>query len=147
MTDRLLAEIGSLLDEHDRLWRCLDFAGLAGLWDRAEGMPIYVGDEYPGPVIGWQDLERHFGRLGGRLREADVATRLMAAHGIAADLALAVVLLEWSYSTVESADRLGGQRWVSCLLRRTAVGWRFVHYAESPAYGIDPEELAGGLDD
>ena len=145
--EALLEEIGSLLGQHDSLWRSLDFAGLAGLWDREEGMPIYVGDEYPAPVIGWQDLGRHFGRLGGRLREAEVASTLVAAHSVDADLAIAVLLLEWSLASVESAARLSGQRWVSSVLRRTAAGWRFVHYAESPAYGIDPDQLAGRAGD
>ncbi len=145
--EALLEEIGLLLEEHDSLWRRLDVAGLASLWDREEGMPIYVGDEYPSPVIGWQDLGRHFGRLGGRLREAEVASTLVAAHSVAADLAIAVVLLEWSLASVESEQRLAGQRWVSSVLRRTAAGWRFVHYAESPAYGIDPDQLAGKAGD
>ena len=137
----LRSELQALLAIHDEMWRKLDFAGLAGLWDVQEGTPVYVGDEYPAPVMGWSDLGRHFGRLGGRLNAAGMSSTLLEAHSIAENVAVAVYLADWTLTTVESPDEHRGQRWVSAVLRRGADGWRFLHVAESPAYGIDAENL------
>ena len=43
--EALYREMITLFKVHDQLWRELDVAGLAGLWDAAEGFPIYIGDE------------------------------------------------------------------------------------------------------
>ena len=137
-------EIRAVLAEHDRLWQALDFAGVASLWDLEEGVPIYVGDEYAAPVVGWQDLNRNFGRLGGRLREAAMRSTLLEAHRAGSDLAIAVYLLEWSLATVESPERRSGQRWVSAVLRRVGDEWRFIHNAESPAYHVDRADMGSG---
>jgi len=136
----LQGELAALLAEHDRLWHELDFVGLASLWDADEGRPVYIGDEYPAPVVGWQDLARHFGKVGGRMHEATVRSILLDAHRVAADLAVGVFLMNWEFVAVESPERYKGQRWVTVLLRnRAGGGWRFLHHAESPAYEVDPD--------
>jgi ketosteroid isomerase-like protein len=137
--EALYREIVTLLEVHDQLWRKLDVAGLAGLWDAAEGFPIYVGDEYPTPVIGWQELARHWGKVGGRLHEASMRSTLLHAHRVSADIAVAVFLAEWELVAVESPERHSGQRWVTAVLRHRDDGWRIVHHAESPAYGVSGE--------
>jgi len=131
-------QLGALLVEHDRLWHELDFVGLAGLWDPQEGRPVYIGDEYPAPVVGWQELTRHFGKVGGRIHKAAVNSTLLDAHRVGSDLAVAVFLMDWELVAVESPERHSGQRWVTALLRRRDKGgWRFLHHAESPAYEVD----------
>lgn len=126
-----------MLTLQDRLWGELDFAALAGLWDADEPQPFYIGDEYSAPVVGWHDLGRHFGRLGGRLRKATVRSSLLLANRVADDLAVAVYHFDWSFATVESRDLLSGQRWVTALLRNRVVGWRLVQLVESAAYDVD----------
>jgi len=138
----LRAQIAELLARHDDCWRHLDFVAVVGLWDTDEPFPVYVGDEYRAPVIGWHDLGRHFGRLGGRLSEASMRSTLLEAHLVASDVAVATYLLDWTLATVESAGALSGQRWVTAMLRRSAdAKWRFINCIESPAYGIDPARL------
>jgi len=142
----LHGELTAVLAGFDRLWHDLDFVGLAGLWDAEEGTPVYIGDEYPAPVVGWQELARHFGKAGGRIHEAAVRSTLLDAHRVASDLAVAVFLMDWELVAVESPERHIGQRWVTALLRRRDDGgWRFLHHAESPAYDVHPAVFQPGV--
>jgi hypothetical protein len=136
----LRAEVADLLAALDRAWAGLDLDGLSALWDRDEPAPSYIGDEWRVPVVGWPDLTRHWGRVGGRLREARTRSTLVEARSLAPDLALAIFLSEWELTAVEAPDRHRGQCWVTAVLRRRPAGWRFVHHAESPA-NVDPGEL------
>jgi hypothetical protein len=126
-----------LLEEHDRLWAKLDFDGVAGLWDKNEGWAIYIGDEYPSPVVGWEELGQHWGRVGGRLHEAHVRSNLLVAHRLRADIAVAVFLTSFNLVAVESPVEHVGQRWNTAVLRLRKGRWLFVHHAESPAYDVD----------
>ena len=138
--EELVKEITQVLRLQDELWQTLDFAGLAAIWDMTYDVPIYVGDEYSAPVIGWHDLGRHWGRLGGRLREAWVSSTLLAAGRIG-DVAVVVYLMEWRFVAVESPEARSGQRWVSATLRPAVDGWRFVNQAESPAHSVDAKTV------
>jgi hypothetical protein len=106
---------------------------LAELWD-PDSSPIYIGDEYREPVIGWKELSRHFGRIGGRLRSARWDSRVVAVRRLAADLALAVLLVEWTLVGVESDVEHRGHSWLTLVMRRTAAGWRFLHQGETPVH-------------
>jgi len=139
--EALRVELSRLLDRQDQLWQALDFAALSGLWDAAEGRPVYIGDEYPAPIVGWQDLARHWAKLGGRLHSALMRSTLFEARRLTDDIAVAVFLAEWQLVAVESPERHTGQRWVTAVLRRRDGAWRIVHHAESPAY-VNAAEIA-----
>ena len=130
----------SLLHAYDRLWCDLDFMGISALWDRDEGLPIYIGDEYPTPLIGWQELTRHWGKLGGRLHSVVMNSRQVAANRVGTDLAVLVFLSVWQLVAVESPERHTGQRWVTAILRKGDAGWRFIYQAEAPAF-LDEEQI------
>lgn len=136
----------SLLHAYDRLWSDLDFVGISALWDRDEGLPIYIGDEYPAPLIGWHELARHWGKLGGRLHSAEMSSRQVAANRVGSDLAILVFLSVWQLVAVESPERHTGQRWVTAILRKGSAGWRFIYVAEAPAFlaAEQIEELSVG---
>jgi hypothetical protein len=130
-------ELAALLHAYAAAWGAVDFAAAAGCWDAADPEPVYVGLEYPAPLIGWADLDRHWARLGARVKAAalaweDVQVRI-AAPGLAAVVALSV----WEVESVESPTRHHGQSWVSLLARRRAEGWRICQFVESPAYFAD----------
>lgn len=134
--------IADVLRRHDEAWCRLDLEAVADLWDRSSS-PVYIGDEYREPVIGWNELSRHFGRVGARLRSARQSSRLVALRRPAPDIALAVLLVSWTLVGIESAVEHRGESWWTVLLRRTESGWRFLHQAESPVYlPVDPDELS-----
>jgi uncharacterized protein (TIGR02246 family) len=145
--DELEAEIREVVRRHDEAWCALDVARVADLWD-ADASPIYIGDEYREPVIGWRELSRHFGRIGGRLRSARWDSRVVAVRRLATDMALAVLLVEWTLVGVESDVEHHGHSWLTLVLRRTANGWRIQHQMEAPVYlTTDPGELTGFQDE
>lgn len=134
-------EIEEVLRRHDEAWSRLDVDAISELWDRSFS-PVYIGDEYREPVIGWNELSRHFGRVGARLRSAEWNSRLVALRQPAPDLAVATLLVSWTLIGVESDLEHRGNSWWTMLIRRTDDGWRFVHQAETPTYlPVDPDEL------
>jgi hypothetical protein len=135
------AEIQDVLRRHDEAWSQLDVDAISELWDRSFS-PVYIGDEYREPVLGWNELSRHFGRIGARLSSAQWNSRLVALRRPAPDLALATLLVSWTLVGVESNMERSGDSWWTVLMRRTDDGWRFLHQAETPTYlPVDPDEL------
>ena len=77
----MTSSIESLVREYDEKWSALDIAGVAGLWVREDPPPVYVGDEYPAPLIGVEQLDRHWARVASRVKRASVSSRLLSADG------------------------------------------------------------------
>jgi hypothetical protein len=134
-------ELTAWFAEHDRRWGATDFRELADLWDADEPLPVYMGEEYAGPVVGWPDLNRHFSRLAARLQAASVRSIPVRLDEPAPDLARVVLLSEWALTGVENPEPRRGRSWVTALLRRRANQWRLVHYMEAPVYFEEPLEL------
>lgn len=130
-------EIRDLLADYDRHWSRLDMRSLYRMWDPDEHDPVYIGGEYPAPVIGRGELGRHWGRLGGRITVAHTASSLAHCALLTPDLALIVYLCEWQFETADSDLRNSGQDWVTAILRRRDDGWRFIHQAESATFNAD----------
>jgi hypothetical protein len=127
-------QLVELVREHDRRWNDVDFRGVAALWDTDHGAPLYLGDEYLLPVVGWTDLTMHWGRLGARIEQARLTTHivLVSVHDVA--FASVTALADWSLRTVESPETRSGRSWVTVLARRRPQGWRIVHFSETPTY-------------
>jgi hypothetical protein len=64
----LAAGLLSLVSEYDEKWSALDFAGLANLWERQDPRPMYIGDEYAMPLLGADELDRHWARQSAEAR-------------------------------------------------------------------------------
>ena len=106
--------MSDLIREYDKLWSSLDFVGLADLWERGGPQPIYVGDEYAAPLIGTDDLDRHWARVASRVKAASVSSALHAFDVLdeAVDEALvrAVLLSRWRLTGRESdIEQTGAQ--------------------------------------
>lgn len=145
-------EIRALLAEQDRHWRALDMRALFRMWDPGEVAPVYIGGEYPAPIVGRGELGRHWGRLGGRITMARTRSTLAHARPVARDVVIAVYLSEWEFETADTTLRHAGQDWVSAVLRHTDEGWRFIYQAESPTFNavgsaLDAATSCAGRDD
>jgi hypothetical protein len=71
-SDNAAAALHELVSEHDKRFSALDFAGVADLWEHHRPQPVYLGDEYPGPLIGADELDRHWARVSSRVKAAAV---------------------------------------------------------------------------
>lgn len=131
--------MSELLAAHDERWRRLDIDGLAELWEGA-GVPVYIGEEYPAPLIGRAALGRHWSRIGSRLRAADVRTELLVATEPVPAVAVVTARCEWAFITVEDPAPHRGSSWLTLVLARKDDRWRCLHYAESPASALPGHE-------
>jgi hypothetical protein len=142
--ETLSREIGDLVELHDRRWCELDMWGVAALWDTS-GVPVYVGDEYPQPLVGWSDLNRHWGRLGSRLQAAAVASTPIVIRLLSPTVVTMVMLCEWELVTVESDQARSGRSWIAWVVTRADAGWRIVQSVESAVFidgEYEPPQLA-----
>jgi hypothetical protein len=128
------SEILAVLDAYAATWSDADFGQAATLWDSDDDAPVYLGIEYSGPLIGWSELNRHWGRLGARVRAATLSWADVHINLLSHDLATVVMLSAWEIEGVEEFTPRSGHTWVTALLRRRAHGWRLAQYVETPAY-------------
>jgi hypothetical protein len=124
------AMLEAVLEQHDRCWGAVDMDGLAALWDLNDPAAMYFGDEYRDPVIGSNELARHWSRLASRLHEADVRSTIASLSPLADELLLAVIGVRWQFGDAGENLRRDGSSWVIATLRRADAGLRFVTYVE-----------------
>jgi hypothetical protein len=147
------ADVPDLVREYDKLWSSLDFVGLADLWERGGPQPIYVGDEYAVPLVGNDDLDRHWARVASRVKAASVSSALHAFDAIdeAGEEAVvrAVLLSRWRLTSRESdientgehtgehSGERSGASWITWLLIRRGGRYRIFHHMESQVHLSD----------
>ena len=123
----------SLVREYDKRWSDLDFGGLWDLWEHHSPQPIYIGDEYPAPLIGFDELARHWARVANRLTSASVSSRLHTFDTVNDEIVRAVLLSRWRLRGWESVER-SGTSWITWLLVRRNGQDRIFHHMESQVY-------------
>jgi hypothetical protein len=149
----LTASLVALVGEYDDYWSALDVAGLTDLWERGapESIhePIYIGDEYAMPLIGADQVDRHWARLGSRLKRATVSSRLWSADALGGDVVRCVLLSRWSFTGRESDVPHTGASWITWLLAARGGKYRIFHHVESQVYLEDgfPAGPGDGPDD
>ncbi len=109
--------------------------GVKALWDAAEANPWWLAEEEEFPLIGWPTIESYLGNLPKAMAAMRLATSGHHFKSAGPDYALGLWRLEWKASVWRgnppSTQRIGGEVSATALFRRTADGWRFVHYAET----------------
>jgi hypothetical protein len=130
----LIARLAALVREYDEKWSALDVAGVADLWERDDPQPIYIGDEYAVPLVGADQLDRHWARMAGRLKSATVSSQLWSAEALAGGLARCVLLSRWSFTGRESDIAHTGASWITWLLTSRGNKYRIFHHMESQVY-------------
>ncbi|WP_101946693.1 hypothetical protein [Mycobacterium sp. 3519A] len=139
MNNHRLPEVADLVRQYDAFWSSLDFAGVAELWLRGEPQPIYVGDEYAEPLIGVDELERHWARIAARLKTASVSSALRGCDVVDDSVVRALLLSRWSLTGTESDVERTGASWITWLLVRRSDRLRIFHQMESEVHLSDGE--------
>jgi hypothetical protein len=103
------------------------------LFDRNEPMPMYLAEEEPDWIIGWDALERYFTtpERFAVVEAMDMNPSNIRVRQVAPDLALATweIFAEMKF---RRGPPMGERLRANALLRKTADGWRFIYYAEAP---------------
>jgi len=123
-----------LVRDYDKRWSSLDFVALGELWERDDPAPIYVGDEYAAPLIGLDELERHWARMAGRLTSATVSSTLHEFDVVDDAVVRAIVLSRWRLVGIEGGGERTGASWVTWLLVWRAQRLRIFHQMESQVH-------------
>jgi hypothetical protein len=137
VNNRPQPEIADLVREYDKRWSGLDFVGLADLWVRDDPQPIYVGDEYAAPLIGADELDRHWARIASRLKAASVTSTLHECDTVDDTVERALLLSRWTLTGREADIQRSGASWVTWLLVRRGEDYRIFHQMESQVYLSD----------
>jgi hypothetical protein len=131
--------VSDLIREYDKLWSSLDFVGLADLWERDGPQPIYLGDEYATPLVGNDELDRHWARVASRVKTASMSSALHEFDVVDDDVSRAVLLSRWRLTGKESDFVHTGASWITWLLIRRGERYRIFHHMESQVYLTDSE--------
>jgi hypothetical protein len=134
VSDRASFDVEALVREYDQRWSDLDFGGLWDLWEHHSPQPIYVGDEYPGPLTGFDELARHWARVANRLTWASVSSTLHSYDPVNDEIVRAVLLSRWRLRGRESDSERSGASWITWLLVRRSGQDRIFHHMESQVY-------------
>jgi ketosteroid isomerase-like protein len=123
-----------LVRDYDKRWSSLDFVAVGDLWECDDPAPIYVGDEYAAPLIGNDELERHWARVAGRLKSATVSSTLHEFDVVDGSVIRAIVLSRWRLTGTEGGGERTGASWVTWLLVRRGDRLRIFHQMESQVH-------------
>jgi ketosteroid isomerase-like protein len=126
-----------LVRDYDKRWSALDFVALGDLWERDDPAPIYVGDEYAAPLIGNDELERHWARVAARLTSATVSSTLHEFDVVDDTVIRAIVLSRWRLRSTEADGERTGASWITWLLVRRIDRLRIFHQMESQVHLAD----------
>jgi hypothetical protein len=137
--DAVESALTALVRDYDKRWSSLDFVGLGDLWERDDPQPIYVGDEYAAPLIGNDELDRHWARVAGRLKSASVSSTLHEYDVVDDTVVRALLLSRWSLTGREADVQRTGASWITWLLVRRGRRYRIFHQMESQVYLTDSE--------
>lgn len=137
--DDVANALTDLVRDYDKRWSSLDFVGLVDLWERDDPQPIYVGDEYAAPLIGNDELDRHWARVAGRLKWASVSSTLHEYDVVDDTVVRALLISRWSLTSREADIQRTGASWVTWLLVRRGGRYRIFHQMESQVYLADGE--------
>ena len=99
--------------------------------------PIYVGDEYAAPLIGNDELDRHWARVASRLKSASVSSTLHEFDVVDDTVVRALLLSRWRLTGREADAVRTGASWVTWLLVRRGERLRIFHQMESQVYLAD----------
>lgn len=132
--DAVESALTDLVRDYDRRWSSLDFVAVGDLWSTDDPAPIYVGDEYAAPVIGNDELERHWARVASRLRSATVSSTLHEFDVVDDTVVRAIVLSRWRLVGMEANGERTGASWITWLLVRRGHRLRIFHQMESQVH-------------
>lgn len=120
-----------LVHRYDTRFSNLDFVGVLDLWERGSPQPLYLGDEYPAPLIGTDEVDRHWARLSSRLKAAQVSSKLHSVDILDDATVRAVLFSRWRLTGRESDLERTGASWITWLLIRREGQYRIFHHMES----------------
>jgi hypothetical protein len=101
------------------------------LWDQNEPMPMYLAEEQAGWLMGWEQVREYFNPKRGFMEASSYQASDIKARLIAPDIAVATWSIYWQMKGRRMAP-IGERLRANGIFRKTAKGWKFIHYGEAP---------------
>ena len=117
-------------------WNSQDYASVLELFDTDDPTPFYLAEEQDDWFIGWEPLRNYLAPPKPSPAVQGIREEMRDIHVkfIAPDLAIAAWWMHFEMKII-GRNPIGEEVRASAVLRRTAAGWRYIHWAESPMTG------------
>ena len=114
-------------------WNSQDTASLLKLWDKADEFPTYLAEEQAQWFVGKARMNEYLNppRANPAIEAVREQFSGIQVKQIAPDLAIAIWYMHFEMKIIRSKP-IGEDIRVSAVLRKTADGWKYIHWAESP---------------
>jgi hypothetical protein len=114
-------------------WNSQDTASLLELWDDADAFPTYLAEEQAQWFVGTARMKEYLDppRPNPAIEAVREQFSGIQVKQIAPDLAIAIWYMHFEMKVIRSKP-IGEDIRVSAVLRKTADGWKYLHWAESP---------------
>jgi ketosteroid isomerase-like protein len=130
-------DISAFLATYFEAWNGYDVPAMRSLWDESEENATYLAEECE-PHHGWDEILAYWGV------DRSKSERLLTWHDLHVTQAsddVVIAFFHANWSTYIPGNRLypkpfGGPVRITMVLRKTAAGWRAIHYTESPLASI-----------
>ena len=134
--DDVQVEVTAVIHATADAWNSQDYASVLKLWDPAEVTPFYLAEEQDDWFMGWDRLRAYLDppKPSPAVQGIREAMRDIHVKQIGPDLAIAAWWLHFEMKII-GRPPIGEEVRVSAVLRKTADGWRYIHWAESPMTG------------
>ena len=109
----------------------LDAERLKATWDSDYTDIIYIAQELAQPVRGWKGVESYYDRVASSLERVSVMTIGDVSIEVFDDVAFAYCTFHFVGDVKGQAEPRIADGRNTFLLRRTAAGWKTIHYHES----------------
>jgi ketosteroid isomerase-like protein len=126
-----IAQIEALLEAYQLGFAALDAERLKAIWDRDYPQIVYVAQELAQPVRGWKAVERYYDRVANSLDRVSEMTIGDVSIDVIGDVAFAYCTFHFVGDVKGQADPRIADGRNTFLFRRTAGGWKTIHYHES----------------
>ena len=128
---QLADELTAFLADYEIAYDNQDYATVKSMWH--EDMPIYMAEEVPMPLYGWERLTKYFDPVPGRkiLDGIDNEYSDVRAKYIAPNIAVATYRLDYDIKLVGMPASHGWSRIMAVFIKEDD-GWKLSAYTEAP---------------
>ena len=137
LEEDVTAAVAAVIHATAERWNSQDYASVLELWDPDEPTPYYLAEEQNDWFIGWAPLKGYLAPPKPSPAVQGIREEMRDIHvkQIAPDLAIAAWWLHFEMKII-GRKPIGEEVRVSAVLRKSARGWRYIHWAESPMTGV-----------
>ena len=131
------AEVQATCDAWNAAVKALDFDAMKTLWDAEFDDLVYQPEEYESPFSTWPDILEYWSKVPTIVESVSAWQEIDGHIAVIGDAAVVYSKLMTSIRIRDVEKPFDGELRCSLGLRRTATGWRLIHYHESRLVSVE----------